>query len=86
MCLLNIWRPKGIIYRDTMFRFPRSTLHAILHDRAYSNPFSTVALNFLTQVLISWADRLLGKYMGPQIFRIPMDCVAGIVLLSWWQY
>ena len=25
----------GIVYRDTMRRFPRSTLHAILHDRAY---------------------------------------------------
>ena len=26
---------EGIVYRDTMRRFPRSTLHAILHDRAY---------------------------------------------------
>ena len=26
---------EGIVYRDTMPRFPRSTLHAILHDRAY---------------------------------------------------
>ena len=26
---------EGIVYRDSMPRFPRSTLHAILHDRAY---------------------------------------------------
>ncbi|MGA2035163.1 MAG: recombinase family protein, partial [Thermoguttaceae bacterium] len=26
---------EGVVYRDTMPRFPRSTLHAILHDRAY---------------------------------------------------
>jgi len=25
----------GIVYRDSTPRFPRSTLHAILHDRAY---------------------------------------------------
>ena len=27
---------EGIVYRDSTPRFPRSTLHAILHDRAYS--------------------------------------------------
>jgi DNA invertase Pin-like site-specific DNA recombinase len=26
---------EGIVYRDSAARFPRSTLHAILHDRAY---------------------------------------------------
>lgn len=26
---------EGMIYRDSTLRFPRSTLHAILHDRAY---------------------------------------------------
>ena len=33
--LIERLEAEGIVYRDTMPRFPRSTLHAILHDRAY---------------------------------------------------